>query len=132
MRKTALAVLVMLALTGCGPYAAAFTPSEPLPSAEELAGTWQSKDGAEIALSEDGRFEVRDVPADYLPTGDGTGTWTAPEQDPTPFPLLKLRYDNGDYAELYHQFGSVFGDESVYFSDGVVDDADWFRLYREE
>ncbi|TBN56735.1 hypothetical protein EYE40_04595 [Glaciihabitans arcticus] len=131
MRRVVVVVILLLALTGCGPYAAAFTPSESMPSAADLAGTWTSDDGATITLTENGAFEVEGVPGSYLPSGDGAGAWAEPEQDPTPFPLIELRYDGGDIAELHHQNGSLLGRENVYFVQGVVDDADWLRLYRE-
>jgi len=131
VKRFALVALVLLGLTGCGPYAAAFTPSETIPSAADLAGTWTSEDGATVTLTEDGQFEIVGLEGDFLPTGPGSGTWTEPEQDPTPFPLIELRYESGDLAELHHQNGSLFGQENIYFVRGVVDDADWYRLYRE-
>jgi len=127
VKRLFLVVALTLSLTGCGAYAAAFTPPEELPSAEDIAGTWVADDGGFVELTEDGRFTVGG--ADNAPSG--SGRWEAAEQDPTPFPYYELWYDSGDYEQLHHQNGFLSA-ENVYFVRGVVDDADWYRLYRQE
>ena len=127
MRRALLATLVVLCLTGCGPYAAAFTPTEELPAVEDVMGRWVAEDGGLVELTANG-FTVEG--AEVAP--DGSGRWEAADQEPTPFPYYQLWYDDGSVERLYHQNGSLLGDESLYFSRGVVDDADWYRLRREE
>ena len=126
MKRWILVAALALSLTGCGAYAAAFTPSESLPSSEEIAGTWVAEDGGFVELTADGRFttEGAEAPA-------GSGTWTEPEQPASPFPYYLLTYSNGDSVQLHHR-NAFMGDEKVYFVRGVVDDADWYRMYRAE
>ena len=127
MRRIVLVVAVALLLTGCGPYAAAFTPSEELPAAEDVLGRWVADDGGVVELTASG-FSVSGT--DFAPAG--SGRWKSPELAPTPFPYYELFYDDGEIERLYHQNGSLLGEESLYFSRGVVDDGDWYRLHREE
>jgi hypothetical protein len=126
VKRWILVVALALSLTGCGAYAAAFTPSESLPSSDDIAGTWVADNGGFVELSVDGTFTTENTDAP-----SGSGTWSTPEQPSSPFPYYLLTYGTGSSVQLHHQNGFL-GDENLYFVRGVVDDGDWYRLYRAE
>ena len=155
MRKlasVAVAIALLVTLSGCGPYALAFTPTAGLPEADAFAGTWEhrpenaflgesdSTSGATITLSADGTFTVAGVASDALGTEDGewiasssvveaSGTWSLPEGRPDSLDHLVLSGLADHPVNLYFHHQPL-SEPIFFFSPGLVDDGHWYRFTR--
>lgn len=142
--------LLTVSLTGCGQLAAAFTPPVAPPTTEDLVGTWvhdkdDSSTGATLTIDENGTFTFDGVPYEVLcesATADmeeiaesdslesGSGTWSIPEESPTPFPTVDLTFDETPCSDssmldvTYHEGLTVW--------IGDPDSAEWYGFTRDD
>lgn len=145
------AALVVL-LSGCGPYALAFTPTSGLPSPEDFAGMWEhrpedgflgeadSTSGATISLKTDGTFTVDGVAPEALGSEDAewvlssspvdaSGTWSLPDGGPDGLDHLELTGLAAHPVSLYFHHQAL-SEPIFFFSPGLVDDGHWYRFTR--
>ncbi|MFJ9055781.1 hypothetical protein [Streptomyces sp. NPDC102409] len=74
------ALVLVMATSGCGRLFLAFLPTVDDASSGELRGDWRGPDGAQVLLEPDGRAEVQDLGGENWDFDEGwrlsgTGTW---------------------------------------------------------
>lgn len=156
MRRLAIAAIALLALTGCGQYAAPYAPAFP-PDSDDLVGTWvhdedDTSRGATITLDADGTMSFKSIPSEVIEgnsgedyewrssddLASGQGSWIF-EADQTAFDRLHLyaSFDEShpaDAASTWLDFGTgLFGGaSSINFIIGDPDQAEFYRLVKVE
>jgi len=135
MKRLAIAALALLTLTGCGPYALAFTPTGELPDYEDNVGIWRNDD-ATLTLADDRTFTIESLPSNALDnySNDGEISGTVEDADGRPTGALSgydLYDDEGEYVDTLYYYDGVLEAPVFLFATGVVDDGDWFRFAKD-
>ena len=136
MKRLAIAVVALLTLTGCGPYALAFTPTGSLPAYEESVGTWRNDDAA-LTLFDDRTFAIENLPSsaleNYATTGSLSGTVEETANGPAGGMGAYDLYDTeGVFVATLYYYAGVLEPPVFLFAIGVVDDGDWFRFTKDD
>ena len=136
MRHLVIAAVALLTLTGCGPYALAFTPTGSLPDYDDSVGTWRNDD-ATLTLADDHSFEIENLPSGTLDNYESDGDITGTVEEATGRPLggmgaYDLYDDEGEFVDTLFYYDGVLEEPVFLFARGVVDDGDWFRFTKDD
>lgn len=145
MRRAILvAAVTLLAVSGCGQYAAPNPPALP-PHRGELLGTWVHEDqdssaGATLTLNDDGTLRFSGIPSEVL-SGDGaswiysadlrsgSGTWEYDEGQ-TVFSRLQVEFEFDEFGDTQLDLSSAVagGVPQLVFVIGDLEDGNFYRL----
>ena len=142
-RAITVAAVALIALTGCGQYAAPYPPAVP-PHRGELVGTWVHEDedsstGATLRLNDDGTLAVSGVPFEvFTEEGDwtvstdlrsDTGTWDYDESQ-TVFDRLEVDVvlDQYDVGSLDFSAAFLGGPTQLVIVIGDPDSGDFYHF----